>query len=98
MKYFVVTYIHVDIVGWKKYLPTHVFYLHKLSENGTLVISGPFISTTNKSAMFILLTDSQEKALKLIKKDPLMIHKLVSEYTITEWNPIFGAFEGKKNK
>ncbi|PIP63679.1 hypothetical protein CO165_03860 [Candidatus Roizmanbacteria bacterium CG_4_9_14_3_um_filter_33_18] len=98
MKYFVITYIHADIVGWKKYLPTHVFYLHKLSENGTLVISGPFISTPHKSAMFILLTDSQEKAIKLIKKDPLMIHGLVSEYTIAEWNPIFGAFELKKNK
>ena len=98
MKYFVVTYIHTDIVGWKKHFPTHVFYLYKLFKDGTLVMSGPFISTPYKSVMFILLTDTQEKALKLIKKDPLMTHGLVSKYTITEWNPIFGAFEGKKNK
>lgn len=98
MKYFVVTYIHTDIAGWKKHLPTHVFYLHKLFRDGTLVISGPFISAPHKSAMFILLTDSQEKAFKLIKKDPLMIHGLVSEYTITEWSPVFGAFEDKKNE
>jgi len=98
MKYFVVTYIHVDSIGWRKHLPTHVFYLYKLFKDGKLVISGPFVSTPHTSLMFILLADSQEKAFKLVKKDPLMIHGLVSEYTITEWNPVFGAFEGKKNK
>jgi len=98
MKYFVVTYIHTDITGWKKHLPAHIFYLHKLFKDGTLVISGPFISTPKKSMMFILLVDNREKVLKLLEKDPFMVHGLVSESTIIEWNPVFGAFESKKHK
>ncbi len=98
MKFFVVTYVHPDVEGWKKYLSAHVEYLENLIKEGTLRASGPFIGTPQKSAMLILSVTSREEALDLISKDPYMIQGLVSESTVTEWDPVFGIFQNWKNK
>jgi uncharacterized protein YciI len=98
MKYFIVTYIHTDVEGWKKHLAAHVAYLEKLIKDGKLRVSGPFVGTPEKSAMLILSVRNSQEALELIEKDPYSIEGLVAESTFTEWNPIFGDFQSPKHK
>jgi uncharacterized protein YciI len=90
IKYFVVNYIHADKEGWTKYLSDHVTYLHNLLQDGSLVVSGPFVGTAENSAMLILSATSLQEALKVLDRDPYIIQGLVSNLTITEWDPIFG--------
>lgn len=93
MAFFVVTYIHPDGEGWNTFLDAHVSYLQQLLAEGTLRASGPFVGTPHRSAMLILSAPSREDARSIIEQDPYKIEGLVSDMTITEWNPIFGTYQ-----
>jgi uncharacterized protein YciI len=98
MKFFVVTYVHPDSEGWNKYLLAHVAYLENLLKEGTLRASGPFIGTPHKSAMLILSTASRKDVLDVIAKDPFQIQGLVTETTVTEWDPVFGTYQDESSR
>lgn len=93
MKFFVVTYVHPDVEGCKKYVSAHIEYLQNLIKEGTLRAAGPFIGIPQSSAMLILYVASREEALNLISNDPYMIQGLVPKSTVTEWDPVFGVFQ-----
>jgi uncharacterized protein YciI len=94
MKFFVVTYVHPDSEGWNKYLLAHVAYLENLLKEGTLRASGPFIG----SAMLILSAASRKDVLDVIAKDPFQIQGLVTETTVTEWDPVFGTYQDESTR
>jgi uncharacterized protein len=91
MKLFVVTYVHPDEEGWQEFLAPHIAYLEKLTKEGSLCVSGPFVGTPEKSAMLILSAPCREDVLDLIAKDPFMVQGLVLGITVTEWKPMFGS-------
>ncbi len=43
--------------------------------------------------MLILAAPSREDARRIVEQDPYTIEGLVSDMTITEWNPIFGTYQ-----
>jgi uncharacterized protein YciI len=55
-----------------------------------LLASGPYIDFPG--AMFIFKTDSIEELANLLDNDPYEIAGLLTERTITQWNPVFGPF------
>ena len=93
MKYFIATYTHPDVEGWKKHLTAHLLFIEELVKEDKIVASGPLLHTPEKSALIIFKTTSKEAAQTLIDKDPYTIHGLVGVSTLTEWNPIFGVYQ-----
>jgi hypothetical protein len=93
MAIFVVTYTHPDGDGWVRHLQEHVGFLMELLHEEVLRASGPLVGTPRQSAMLILSAPSREAVLELIERDPLKVHGQVTEVSVVEWDPIFGAFQ-----
>ena len=98
MTLFVVTYSHPDEAGWNTHVLAHVLYLQELLKSGDLLASGPFVGGDVKSAMLIMSAANREELLELIAKDPFAIEGLIADMTVSEWDPLFGAFEGKSSR
>lgn len=92
MPLFVVTYTHPNEEGWREHLVPHIGWLQDQLKAGTLKASGPFNGVPTRSAMLIMAAESREALLSLIATDPFAEHGLIEDMTITEWDPIFGAF------
>lgn len=97
MALFVVTYDHPDAEGWQTHVMAHVRYLQDLLKTGELLASGPFVGTAEKSAMLIMSAPDQRTLLEVIARDPFAIEGLIQNMTITEWDPIFGAFNDRSS-
>jgi uncharacterized protein YciI len=95
MALYVVTYEHPDAEGWGKHVMAHVQYLKDLLATGDLLASGPFVGTPDRSAMLIMSAPDQAALLEIIGRDPFAIEGLIHNMTITEWDPIFGAFNDR---
>lgn len=98
MALYVVTYVHPNEQGWNKHVFAHVLYLQDLLKAGVLLASGPFVGTAVKSAMLVMSAANLEELLGVIAKDPFAIEGLIEDMTVTEWDPIFGAFAGKSSR
>jgi len=98
VKYFVVTYIRPDDTGWDEHLRAHVAYLNGLVEAGSLRASGPLLDTSETSSMLILSAESREDALDLITADPYVAECVVTDYTVAEWDPMFGEFQTPRHR
>lgn len=68
--------------------PTHRQWLAELLERGVLLASGPFVDFPG--ALLIFKSDSIEELSHLLDQDPYEIAGLLTERTITQWNPVFG--------
>ncbi|GAA3311552.1 YciI family protein [Streptomyces cinereospinus] len=92
MAFFVVTYTHPDTKRWNEHVAAHVDWLAERLDDGSLKASGPFLQTPLKSALLILTADSRQAAIDLIATDPFMSEGLITDCTVTEWDPIFGTY------
>lgn len=92
MTTYVVTYAHPDEDGWTMHVGPHVDWLVAHVEAGVLRASGPFIDTPVKSAMLIIDAPDRSALDAIIASDPFAIEGLIEDMTITEWDPMFGAF------
>lgn len=59
---------------------------------------GAFLETPKRSALLILSAANRLEAETLIHTDPYWIEGLVESHTITEWNPMFGSLQSRKNR
>jgi uncharacterized protein len=50
------------------------------------------VETPLKSALLILSAGSRQAAIDLLATDPYMSEGLVTDCTVTEWDPIFGTY------
>ncbi|MBN2841260.1 MAG: hypothetical protein JXP37_09935 [Coriobacteriia bacterium] len=93
MRFFVVTYVRPDDTGGDEHLRAHVDYLNGLVEEGVLRASGPLVGTPQMSSMLILSVANRDQAHEIIAADPYVAHGVVTGFTITEWDPMFGVFQ-----
>ncbi|AYU54139.1 YciI family protein [Staphylococcus debuckii] len=100
MKYYLVTFIHTDLEGWKKYVNAHIQYLEKLISEQKLVVSGPLQDAEKgkKEAVLIFHVKNKQELMTLLENDPYWYEGLVADYTIREWNPMFGSLQKPKHK
>ena len=98
MAIFVVTYTHPNKDGWSKHVLPHALYLQELLKSGMLLASGPFVGGKTKSAMLNMSGANRQEILDAIAKDPFEIEGLIEGMTVTEWDPIFGAFESLSSR
>ena len=95
MKFFVVTMSHPDGSGWGEHVMPHVEYLKGLIEAGKLRVSGPVVGSTLRTGLLLFTVANRTELDALIAADPFAIEGLIEELTVTEWNPMFGAFAGE---
>ena len=92
MTFFVVTMTHPDGPGWGEHVMPHVDYLNGLIAAGKLRASGPVIGGKLRAGMLLFTVTDRAELDALIAADPFAFQGLISELTVTEWNPMFGAF------
>lgn len=73
--------------------PTHREWLAVQLEEGRLLASGPYVDFPG--ALLIFESDSIEGLNALLDQDPYEIAGVLTERTITQWNPVFGPFSQK---
>ena len=94
MKFFVVTMSHPDGPEWGQHVMPHVEYLKGLIVAGKLCASGPVIGGDLRAGLLLFTVEDRTELDALIAADPFAIEGLIEELTVTEWNPMFGAFAG----
>ncbi len=97
MPVFVVRYEHPDDDGWQQQLLPHIHYLQDLLAEKVLLASGPLPNATIKSAMLIIVAANKDALSAIIADDPFAEHGLIENMTVTEWDPIFGAFNDQSS-
>jgi uncharacterized protein len=95
VKFFVVTMTHPDGPEWGQHVLPHVEYLKGLIETGKLRASGPVIGGALRAGLLLFTVKDRAELDALIAGDPFAIEGLIAELTVTEWNPLFGAFAGE---
>ncbi|KOR12642.1 hypothetical protein AMC75_09235 [Staphylococcus carnosus] len=95
MKYYLVTFVHTDLEGWKKYVNAHIRYLEKLIKEHKLIVSGPLQDAEKgeKEAILIFHVKDKKELMALLENDPYWYEGLVAEYNVREWNPMFGSLQ-----
>ncbi|WP_110953751.1 YciI family protein [Anaerosinus massiliensis] len=93
MKYYLVRYLHTDLIGWEKHVNAHIEYLEQLVEHKKLIVSGPIKDSKNgeKEALLIFYVEDLNELQNLIQKDPFWYEGLVANYNMNEWDPMFGS-------
>ena len=97
MRFFIVTMVHPDGEGWNRHLAAHVAYLKQHVADGTLRACGPLKGTPHRSGFLIFTAPDRAAAEALVAADPFAIEGLIDSLTITEWDPLFGAFAAESS-
>jgi uncharacterized protein YciI len=96
MTVFAVNYFYNDDTDTIDALrPEHRAWLKSQLEAGNMLASGPLVKPGPLSALLIWQSEDIEALSGLLDQDPFQIAGVVEETVITEWNAIFGPFEGK---
>ena len=92
MAFFAITYAHRNEARWREHVMRHVKWLQDRVADGSLKASGPLVGEPGREAMLIMVAADRQAVLDLIETDPFKIEGLVDDMTVTEWDPMFGAF------
>ena len=92
MPFFVVTLVHPDGGGWDKHVAAHVKHLRQLLDTGELRASGPTMGGPHRTGLLIFKAADRASVEGLMARDPFAINGLITSMTITEWDPLLGAF------
>ena len=95
--FFVVTMTHPDGEGWDRHVAPHVEYLQTLVADGKLRASGRAIGLELRAGLLIFTVADRAELDRLIAADPFALEGLIEELTVTEWDPLFGAFAGESS-
>ena len=97
MRTFIVTMTHPDGEGWNRHVGAHVDYLRTLVGSGALKASGPLKGTALRSGFLIFSADSRAEVEALVARDPFATEGLIASLSVTEWDPLFGAFAAQSS-
>lgn len=89
LKYYVVTFTHIKIIGLAIYLYAHVRYLKKLLKGDKLQISGLGVETPVCSTQLVFKVTDEKEFDKLVAGDSYFIHGLLHHLQKT-----YGMFNG----
>jgi uncharacterized protein YciI len=92
MPFFIVTLTHPEGEGWHTHLAPHAAYLDGLVARGVLKAAGPLRGTPKRTGFLIFSAPDREAVSALVDADPFAIHGVNETVSITEWDPVFGAF------
>jgi uncharacterized protein len=90
----VVFYESADDVADKapQHFPAHVARWREYADRGELLMIGPFANAQEEGAMAIFTT--REAAEEFVRGDPFVLHGVIRNWTIREWNEAFVPDQG----
>ena len=91
MSLYVVHYVHPDQARWLEHLESHLHWIERRLGDGTLVASGPLQDVPELSALLLFKARDRQHVDRLIADDPFVAEGLLTELTITRWDPGFGG-------
>lgn len=74
-------------------IPEHANYGQQLSNQGHLILAGPF--TDDSGGASVIDLESEREVRELAENDPAVISG-VFNYQVKEWSTVFSKFEGNK--
>ncbi|MCW2830732.1 MAG: hypothetical protein JWP31_1424 [Aeromicrobium sp.] len=91
MPYFATTYLYVADSDQARdtVRPAHRDYLGELTEQGRLLLSGPYVGG-QPGALLVLDADSEDVVRELTTRDPFVLEGLVEQITVRTWQPVSG--------
>lgn len=90
MSLYAVTYVHPDEQRWLEHLEPHLHWIERRLQDGTLIASGPYQDVPELSALLLFKARDREHVDELISDDPFVTEGLLTELTVTRWDPGFG--------
>ena len=90
-------YEHPNEEGWQQHVAAHIVWLQDRSKDGSLLASGPFEGTPVRGALLVFAADNKTAVNKIIASDPFAIEGLIENLRVTEWDPIFGAWNDRSS-
>ncbi len=97
MAIYAVTYRHPDEGGWRRHVGPHVAWLQDRLADGSLLASGPMLGGEIKSALLIFSAPDRRSLEAMIATDPFAVEGLIDALVVSEWDPIFGAFNDRSS-
>ena len=97
MTYYAVAMHHPDGDGWGQHVGAHVSYLEGLIVAGKLKASGPIKGDRLRGGLLIFHVADRDEVLRLVESDPFSKAGLIESISVTEWDPIFGAFRAESS-
>lgn len=92
MPFYVVRFEHPDAAGWRQQLGAHLAWLRERVADGTVRASGPLVDAPDRAAMLVMAAEDPAALEAIIATDPFAVHGLIENMTVTQWDPIFGAW------
>ena len=92
MPFFIVRFEHPDEAGWQQQLGAHIAWLRERVADGSVRASGPLVDAPDRAAMLVMSAANQIALEAIIATDPFAVHGLIENMTVTQWDPIFGAW------
>lgn len=74
------------------HLEAHLEFMRHLSQQGTILSSGPTQSEQGAGVITLMMASSAEEAVELLKDDPFRKEDIVQKITVKDWSPQVGAF------
>ena len=89
---YILEYEYVSDILEKRtpYRDEHLALAEDLLSKNLLIAAGPFQPATG--AVFLFNTNDKSIINSFIEKDPYVKAKLVTKFTVTEWNVVIGGF------
>lgn len=96
MAFFAVTYSYSTDDATRDQVRTeHRDYLRELSTEDALLLSGPWASGELPGALLLFRADDRAAVEEIVAKDPFTEAGVISEYSVTEWEPVLGTLYGE---
>ena len=92
MAFYIVRFEHPDAQGWQQQLGAYLGWLRDRVADGTVRASGPLVGAPDRAATLIMAAPDRAALDAIIATDPFAIHGLIENMTVTQWDPIFGAW------
>jgi uncharacterized protein YciI len=90
-KTFVLTYSYTpDVALQDANRPSHIDYLRKLVDDGTLVVSGPWGPDDARGGLLVYRADDRDVVQTIMDNDPFVTSGVVADARIREWVPLLG--------
>jgi uncharacterized protein len=88
---FAVTYRYTDDAAARdEHRSEHRDYLRGLADRGIVAVSGPYAADEQPGALLLFKASSRGEVVELTGQDPFNVRGLISEITVTEWEPLIG--------
>ena len=84
---------HPDEAAWQQWVRPHVEWIKEQVDLGTVLASGPSVDTPFRQGLLVMQADDEAVLREVLRTDPFWPSGVIENPQITQWDPLFGAFQ-----